>query len=156
LLPGGRDRERVGRAGGVQVAVAVGAAYGDVVAVCAEAEPFRGYRDSLVAGPLDDPVVRDAGAGVQLPDGSIEYYASASGGRLSSEQIDLLKEFGIPEQNILTAAKGHPEENIFNAMLPEGTQFTRWGIASGSQNSPEPCAEKCATFIGDNYERDIC
>lgn len=85
-------------------------------------------------------------AQVDVPGEAPAYYASASGGILSSAQVDLLKELGVPEINILMGLPLHAEANIYNAMFPEGTTISRWGIAWASNNNPNPCT-KCASFV---------
>jgi RHS repeat-associated protein len=90
-------------------------------------------------------------AQVDLLDGSTQYYASASAGRLSLAQVRMLVRFGVPLENILTGARGHAEMNIINSMLPKGAKISRWGIAYGSKNNPNPCG-KCEPFVKGDIE----
>jgi RHS repeat-associated protein len=90
-------------------------------------------------------------AQVDMLDGSTQYYASASAGRLSLAQVRMLVRFGVPLENILTGARGHAEMNIINSMLPKGAKISRWGIAYGSKNNPNPCP-KCEPFVEGNIE----
>jgi hypothetical protein len=94
-------------------------------------------------------------AQVDMPDETSEFFASASRGELSPDQIGLLKDLGVPETNILLGATGHAEANIINAMLPEGSTISRWGIAWGSTNNPNPCPA-CAPFVNGTIEGDSC
>lgn len=80
-----------------------------------------------------------------MPGGGSEFLASASGGRLSSAQVALLKQLGVPESNIILGS-GHAEANILNSLLPEGSSIIRWGIAWGSGDKPVPCPA-CAPFV---------
>jgi hypothetical protein len=82
--------------------------------------------------------------------GGSEFFASASGGRLSSAQVGLLKQLGVPESNIVLGP-GHAEANIVNSLLPEGSSIIRWGIAWGSGNKPFPC-DACAPFVTGTIE----
>ena len=61
-------------------------------------------------------------------------------------QVDKLVELGVEPENILTRSPLHAEQNILGALLPDGTQFVRWGIAWGSNNSPNPCS-KCKPSV---------
>lgn len=64
-------------------------------------------------------------AQVDLPGRPSEFFASGSRGELSPDQIALLRELGVPETNILLGEAGHAEQNIINAMLPEGSTISR-------------------------------
>jgi RHS repeat-associated protein len=90
-------------------------------------------------------------AEVESPGGYLDYYASASGGILSPEQVALLQELGVPQENILTTQSLHAEMNIVSSMLPEGSTITRWGIAWGSRDNPNPCS-KCAPYVNGTIE----
>jgi hypothetical protein len=74
---------------------------------------------------------------------------------MSSAQVALLKEIGVPEPNILLGQPGHAEANIFNALLPEGSTISRWGIAWGSNNNPNPCS-RCAPSVNGTIEGASC
>jgi hypothetical protein len=93
-------------------------------------------------------------AQVDVPNGPPEFFASASGGILSQAQIELLKELGVPEANILLAPL-QVEMNILNALLPEGATVSRWGIAWGPNNTPNPCS-RCAPFVQGIIEGGSC
>lgn len=93
-------------------------------------------------------------AQVDLPNGSVEFYASASGGILSEAQAALLMRLGVPESNIVLGPM-HAEMNIINALLPEGATISRWGIARASNNRPDPCPN-CAPFVQGTIEGASC
>jgi hypothetical protein len=80
-----------------------------------------------------------------MPGRGIQYFASGSSGRLSTAQIARLKEWGIPEENIIRGP-GHAEENIVNS-LPEGAVQLRWGIAWGPHDKAVPCSPRCAKLV---------
>ena len=86
-----------------------------------------------------------------------QFYASASGGRLSGPQINRLTSLGIPRQNIFRGpavtvsdrSQNHAEQ-IIRRNLPEGARVRRWGISWGFWNSiddslPFPCTNCAAT-----------
>jgi hypothetical protein len=90
-----------------------------------------------------------AGTEVQMPDGSLTYYASGSSGRLSAAQVQRLQELGVPESNIVRG-RLHAEMNILRA-LPEGAIPTRWGIAWAGANRALPCPD-CAPSVPGTIE----
>jgi hypothetical protein len=52
--------------------------------------------------------------------------------------VDLLKELGVPEINILTGLPLHAGANIYNAIFPEELPLAGGGIAWASNNNPNP------------------
>jgi hypothetical protein len=88
-------------------------------------------------------------AEVDVPGKGVQIFAAGSSGRLSSAQIKLLKELGVPEENIVRG-RGHAELNILRA-LPQGATVRRWGIAWGAKNKPIPC-KGCAPHVKGKVE----
>jgi RHS repeat-associated protein len=111
-----------------------GALRSAAVAVHDLATPAVRHRMSTVA------IAEVRQAGQKAP----SYFASGSSGRLSEAQKALLKQFGIPEENIVRGS-AHAEINILNA-LPEGAKAVRWGIAWAGGNKPIPC-DACAPMV---------
>jgi RHS repeat-associated protein len=89
-------------------------------------------------------------AEVAVPGEGSEYYASASSGRMSDEQIARLKELGVPEANIIPGRE-HAEMNILNSLLPANSSVVRWGIAWGQSDRPDPCPA-CKPYVNGTIE----
>jgi RHS repeat-associated protein len=83
-------------------------------------------------------------AEVDIPGVGRQIFASASGGRMSAEQVEALVKLGVPAGNIVRGS-GHAEMNIINA-LPAGAKQVRWGIAWAGGNKPIPCTN-CAPNV---------
>jgi RHS repeat-associated protein len=83
-------------------------------------------------------------AEVNVPGVGKQIFASASGGRMSAEQVEALIKMGVPASNIVRGT-GHAEMNIINA-LPPGAKQLRWGIAWAGGNKPIPCTN-CAPHV---------
>jgi hypothetical protein len=89
----------------------------------------------------------------KFPNGETAFYASANDANLSPDQVNLLRNAGIPEENILRGSavkefKNQHGEQIIIRYLKENygadadKKITRWGISWKRNLAPEAC-ETC-------------
>jgi hypothetical protein len=143
----GKGKQKVGNARaakGTKAATAVLAQSGGLRAAAVEVHDLLKGKDDI-----RHRMSTVALAQVKLPDGSRAYLASASSGRLSTEQREMLAALGVPPEHIVGGPM-HAEMNIL-AVLPPGTEVLRWGIAWAGENKSIPCSQ-CAPHVRGKIE----